>query len=183
MTYDSRKSEYNTFENFPKLSANCINYLIDNEEVIWRLLKYNTSDAWNKSNLTKVEKGALIYSGQPEQTDYRVFMDIGQDVPWDIEACVLRISPVELNPTNHIYGNVSMLFEVYSHYKIEHMSNYQVRSNMAIQRIIETFNGAEIGGLGRLYFDFSVSSKCRTILVGQIPMRGVAAVMCNWITS
>lgn len=183
---DTRKEEYNKYEDFPMLAYNCVSYMMDNNELIWKLLKYADKDAWKSDashpNLTKAEKGALIYDGSADETNYRIFFDVGQDNAWTNQACVLRITPIELNPKNYIYGNVSMGFEVYSHYKINHLSKYTTRLNLMVQQIIELFNGSEIGGLGRLYFDARATSRCRMSIAGQIPFKGNAVVMCNWVT-
>ena len=181
---NDRKDSYNKFTDYPELSYNCISYLVNNEEVLWKLLKYADMNAWKADtshpNLTKSQKGALIYSGQPDETNYRVFMDVGQDIAWTSECCFIRISPVELSPTNYVYGNVTMAFEVYSHYKINHLSNYKTRIEMVTQRLIELFNGEEIDGLGRLYFDHMANPRCRTVAIGQIPYKGKVTMMCNW---
>jgi len=185
MTTDSRKDTYNKFENLPLLSSNCIEYLLNNNDLVWKLLKYTDRDAYKNDsahpNLTKAQKGALIYNGMPEQNSFRVFMDVGQDDAFTEDACILRITPSEVIPVNYIYGNVSMAFEIYCSYKINTMSNSHTRLNTVAQQIIETFNGAEIGGLGRLYFDARASSRCRMTLVGQTNFKGNVVVMCNWI--
>ena len=104
--------EYNTFDLFPDISYNCIAYLIDNNELIWRLLQYTDSNAYrldsDHPNLTKSQKGLLVYDGVREETDCRVFMDSGQDYSWNIRACILRITPIRLRPSNNIFGNVSI---------------------------------------------------------------------------
>jgi hypothetical protein len=182
-TEDSRKDIYNKFTNLPNLSYNCLSYLIEQDESIWKLLKYNDPDAWNKPDLTKEEKGLLIYDGSPNETDFRVFLDVGQDNSWNIQATVLRVSPIQLYPTNHIYGNVSIAFEVYSHFRLNHLSNYTTRIDTIVQKIIEVFNGSEIGGLGRLYFDARANNRSKMIDIGKIPYKGKVVVMCNWIAS
>jgi hypothetical protein len=181
MDSDLRKDSYNKFEALPLFSYNCISYLIDHEEMLFKLLKYNDFDCWNKPNLTRAEKGALVYDGSPDETKFRVFMDVGADNSWLVEACILRISPLTITPTNYIYGNVSMGFEIYSHYKINQLSNYMTRIDYATQRIIEVMNGAEVEGLGRLYFDRRAMGGSKSIPIGAIPFRGRATIMCNWI--
>jgi len=184
-TTDARKDSYNKFENLPLLSYNCIKYLMDNNDTVWKLLKYTDRDAYKNDtthpNLTKAEKGALIYNGMPNQNDYKIFLDVGQDDAITTESAILRIHPMELTPVNYVYGNVSMAFECYAPFKANTLSNYQTRVITIIQQIIETFNGAEIGGLGRLYFDSRASSRCRMTLAGQINFKGNVAVFCNWI--
>jgi len=181
---DIRKDSYNKYEMLPMLSYNCVSYMMDNNEMIWKLLKYSDKDAWKSNSdhpdLTKAQKGALIYDGSPDETKFRIFFDVGQDNAWTEQACSIRIVPLELYPKNYVYGNISMGFEIYSHYKINHLSNYSTRLNMIAQQIISTFNGVEIGGLGRLFFDARASARCRMSIIGQIPFKGNYVVMCNW---
>ena len=177
----STKESYNKYEQLPLLSYNCIAYMLDNNEMIWKLLKFNTADAWNKLDLTRTEKSALIYAGQSKQTNFRVFMDVGADIAVKEEMCILRVTPAELIPTNHIIGKVVILFEIYCHYNINHMSNYTTRLNTITQQVIEIFNGQEIGGIGKLYFDAKSSSKCKMRVMGTIPWKGNAITFCNWL--
>lgn len=178
---NDRKIEYNKFSYLPELSYNCIKYLMGNDEMIWKLLKYSSPDAWNKPDLTTSEKAALIYDGSEDSTKFRVFLDVGQDDSWVKEACLLRISPLEISPTNYIYGQIIMSFEIYSHYKINHLSNYATRLDMATQRIIEIFNGSEVGGMGRLYFDKGASQYTKVRTIGSVPMKGKLVLMCNYM--
>ena len=60
----------------PNIPQNCCYKLINENEIVWKLLKYNTNDAWKMPNLTKEEKIALIYPGTPEyEEDYNVYFD------------------------------------------------------------------------------------------------------------
>jgi len=184
-TSDETQEIYNKFEDYPLFSYNCIKYLMQNNELVWKLLKYNDKDAWKNDashpNLTTAQKGALIYDGSVDQTSYRVFSDSGQDEAMTGQITVLRISPVELTPKNHIQGNIAMGFETYSHYQTNQLSNYQSRIDTILQQLISVFNGADISGLGRLYFDARANSKCKMIQGGEIPFRGKMVIMCNWI--
>ena len=177
---DSRKNEYNKFETLPLASYNITKYLMDNEETIWKLLKYSDADAWNKPNLSLGEKAALVYAGQPNETDFRVFNSVGQDNSWTVEACLLRISPATILPNNYVFGYSSIAFEVYCHYKVVTLSNYMNRIDYASQRLIECLNGAEIDGVGRLFFDHRASAFSKSILIGSIPYKGRATIMCNY---
>jgi hypothetical protein len=179
------KSEFNKYENLPVLSYNCISYMIDNNDLIWRLLKYNDRDAWrldaNHLNLTKEEKGSLVYAGQEDDTSFRIFMDIGNDNAWTHECCFLRITPLSLVPSSYVLGRVTMSFEIYCHYKINTLSNYQTRLNIISQQLLECFNGQEVGGLGKMFFDYKSSTRSRMQLIGKIPYKGNAIIMTNWM--
>ena len=172
---------YNSLELMPLLSYNIISYLVENNETIWKLLKYESSDAWNQSNLTLAEKRALIFAGQSDMTNYRVFMDSGQDDSWSDPACILRVPILEIYPTNKILANVTIGFEIYCHSKISTMSNYQTRADTIVKEIVSTLNQVEIGGLGQLFFDASANPRCKVSTIGKLPFRGKGVVMTNWI--
>lgn len=66
----------NIFQQMPNIPQNCCYKLINENEIVWKLLKYNTNDAWKMPNLTRDEKISLIYPGTPEyEEDYNVYFD------------------------------------------------------------------------------------------------------------
>jgi len=181
---DSIQQAYNKYTGLEEVPYNIATYLMNNDDFIWRLLKYPVNTAWNENlnaNLTTAEKGALIYKGNGAFTDYRVFFDAGMSDAWITEVTVLRISPVMLVPKTYVTGTQSIRFEVYSHEKLNVMSNYNPRSLSIIQRLIEILNGAEITGLGRLFFDNKASPYCRMtgVNVGNSIYKGYELIMCN----
>jgi hypothetical protein len=186
MTTDQVKEVYNKYTDLPSFSYKCIKYLLNNNDMIWKLLYYTDKDAYKNDsthpNLTKTQKGNLIYDGSPDQTPYRVFLDVGQDDSWSSETCILRVSPSELIPTNYIYGYVSMAFQVLAHSKINTLSNYTTRVISITQQLIESLNGENIDGIGRIYFDNRASRACKMNISGQTPFKGAATIFCNWIT-
>jgi hypothetical protein len=182
---DSIQQAYNKYTLLPNIPYNIATYLMDSAdaELIWKLLKYDTNDAWNKTNLAKSEKGALIYKGvgAPANSAFRVFFDAGMDGAWEIQATILRISPVAIIPKTYVTGVQSIRFEVYTHSEINMLSNYNPRSLSIIQKLIETLNGADIEGIGRLFFDYKASQYCRLtgVNVGNATYKGYELIMCN----
>jgi len=179
MATDSIQAEYNSFLKFPDIPYNVTSYLINNNEMIFKLLKYADADAWSKSNLTLAEKRALIYKGSADMSDYRIFFDNSIDDTWMVEACMLRISPIELLPSNYVCGHVSVGLEVYCHSKVNHLSNYTVRVDTMIQQLLQTLNGADITDVGRLFFDKRASARCKVGIIGTLPYKGKALILVN----
>lgn len=177
-TQDPKQLNYNKVSNFARISYNIIKYLMANDELTWKLMYYDDSDCWKKPDLTDEQKASLIYDGSQDETKFRLFLDVGQDDSWAVQACILRIDPVTVIPSNYIYGMIPIGFEVLSHYRVNHMSNYQTRSSTMAQRLIEVFNGADVPDVGRIYFDQKASTMCRMTTIGQIPYRGKALTMC-----
>ena len=187
MSDDLTKDSYNKFVEYPLLSYNCISYLIDDtdSELFWKLLYYEDAHAWKSDAdhpvLTKKQKANLIYAGQQNQEDFKIFLDLGMDNAWTKEACIVRISPYNILPINKPIGAVSMAFEVYCHFKMNTLSNYQTRIDTITQLMIAALNGQNINGIGRLYFNLKASRQCKSILMGQIPFRGRRTILSNWI--
>jgi hypothetical protein len=176
---DTFKEGYATFSDFSDYSYKLITYLMDNNESIWKLLKFNESNAWEKSNLTQKEKAALIYNSQPDTTNFRVFMDSGNPDVWKQEICQLRIYPFKIFADTRTYGTVLIAFEFFCHYKINQLSNYKTRVDYGIQELISVFNGINISGIGRLYFNGSETTEDKVISAGQLPFKGKCIYMSN----
>jgi len=168
---------YSKITNFKMFSYNCISYLIDNNDEIWKLLFYNDRDAWSKPNLTTDQKRSLIYSGEPDETLFRVFMSEKQINAWTNEACILRIFPHGIIPENRTINTTVMGFDVYSHYRIDTLSNYTTRVDTIVEELVSTFNGANIGGLGRLSFNSAMQKADKVNASGQIPFGGKRITM------
>jgi len=176
---DINSGSYATYDIFDNLSYLCIDYLIENDELVWKLLKYNTPDAWNKPNLTRAEKAALIYDGGDDTSKFSVFMDTGQPDVQTTEKSEIRIHPYDLFPDNRVWGSIKMQFDVYAHYKVNHLSNYKTRVDMITKRFLQVFNGASIGGLGKLHFDVVGTYGVKLETGGQLPFRGKWIFMSN----
>lgn len=170
---------YAQYEDFDSFSYKCISYLIDNDEVVWKLLKYMSPDAWNQTNLTRDEKIELIYNGSDDSSKFKVFLDSGSPDAFTREDCLIRISPHSLFPENRTVGTINIMFEVYANFHVNTLSNYKTRTDMITKRFIQVFNGINIGGIGRLYFDRVGSYSDRSEYVGGVPMRGRWTIMSN----
>ena len=56
---------YNSLSKLPTIPYNILVYLARQDEIIWKLLKYNDYDALSKPDLTFDEKIALIWKSGP----------------------------------------------------------------------------------------------------------------------
>jgi hypothetical protein len=171
---------YNDFRAFSELSYTCIKYLMDNNELVWKLLKSSSSDAWNDSNLSQEEKAALIYAGQQDTSEYRVFMDGKQPDVLVKEISLLRIMPNYAVGINRTVGYIEVSMEVFSHYKINHMSNYKTRIDTIAEELLATFNGSNVGSLGLMNFDKMADQSSRLFQAGQIPFGGKQIIFSTW---
>jgi hypothetical protein len=176
----SKREGYNQYPDYDGFPFQCIDYLINNNEMVWKLLQHDTPDAWSKANLSISEKRALIYNSQEDTSLYRVFMDTGQSDVVTGEQSILRISNYAMYPENRTVTTLSMFFEFYTHYKINHLNNYKTRVDMVIGELLKTFNGVDVGaGIGRLNFDRLGNVNDRMINGSQIPFKGKWIIMGN----
>lgn len=173
------KSSYATYADMPLIPYRIVEHLLTNEkaEIIWKLLKYNENDAYAKPNLTYEEKVALIYKGNDQQEKYSVFFDYMMDDSIVTEKTFLRIYPSEVYPNTRVTGLCNVSFEVFTHSKINHLSNYQTRVDIIVQKLIEILNGADIGGVGVLFFDNQSSRYNKIATLGSKPFKGKLLIM------
>ena len=173
------KEAYATYKVMPNISYRIIEYLMtcSEAEIIWKLLKYNDVDAWNKPNLTSEEKASLIYDGKTDQDSCSVFFDYMMDDATNKQKSFLRIYPSGVYPTSRTYGICCVNLEVYVHSQINHLSNYTTRVDVIIQKLLEILNGSDVGGLGVLYFDYDVTTYCRIQTTGEKPFKGKIITM------
>lgn len=174
------ESAYNNFGVFSDLSYNCIKLLMDENELVWKILKYSDPDAYKKPNLTKEEKGNLIYAGQEDSSKYHVFMDGKQPDVLMNEVTLLRIMPHFARGYGRTIGLIQVSMSVFSHYKINHMSNYKTRIDTISGELLSVFNGSNVGGLGFLVFDGVLDTSSRLFEAGQIPFGGKTLIFSTF---
>jgi hypothetical protein len=174
---------YNKFTTLPQIPYNVISYLMEHDNEIFKLLKYQDADAWKSDadhpNLSMIEKAELIYDGKKEIGNSNIFLNLGLDEAITRETSFLRIGMPEISANNHIRGTSLIGFEILTHYKVSTLSNYQSRDDTILQRLLEVLNGVDIPGIGRIYFDSKINNRCRAYMIGQIPYRGKALMMAT----
>lgn len=179
---DTRQDSYNKFEILSTVPYSIVDYLITNSEATWKLLNDNSPTAWqsSKPNLTLEQKGLLVYNGVRKINDCRVFLDTGADDGWLVESTQLRVSVMEGVPNNHVFGTLCIAFEIYTHYKVNSLSNLTPRNLSIAQDLLSVLNGADVPGIGRLYFDAKQTSRCRlSLALGAIPYKGLSLIMAT----
>lgn len=165
---------YNNHFPIRYISNNIIEYLVNNNEIIWKLLRYQEPDALLRQNLTRQEKIDLIYNGWEYRNGDLVLDDYNKKAvfrqPYIDDAnynqgTMLRIYLSSLLPQNKVVTIALYTFEVVCHNKsIPLISNLgelegekeigtENRLELMVQQILETFNGKEIGSIGKLFFD------------------------------
>jgi hypothetical protein len=145
---------YNTLDRLPLMQYKIIEHLMLYNEDIWKILKYDTSDALSQPNLTLHEKSLLVYPGSGvDANNFRVFMDYSIDDLFTQQSSILRVYPMIISPRSRILSDVTFCIEAFCHAKITQLNNYTNRNVFSFQQIIATLNGANIDGVGLLAFD------------------------------
>ena len=149
------ESSYNQYDGLQNFTLLIIQHLMLNNEDIWKLLKYDTQDALEKPNLTREEKAKLIYPGASggDMDDYRVFRTPYLDDLTTNQQAQLRVYLESITPDTRLYGTVDVNIEVICHVKMIELNDYQNRAESIVWQVIKTFNGADVGGIGKLFFD------------------------------
>ena len=151
------RTAYNKFKTVRSFGYRILCYLIEKNEEIWKLLKYNTPDALSKPNLTIKEKRDLIFTGNGDSEDFRIFRSPFLDDAITSQEAQLRIYNSVLSPGNRSVGTVDICIECLCHNKIINLDNYESRIEVMIQQVLECLNGADIAGVGVLAFDKDMS--------------------------
>ncbi len=146
---------YNKYDGLQNLTLYVIQYLMLNNEDIWKLLKYDTQDALERPNLKREEKAALIYHGNSggDMDDYRVFRTPYLDDITTSQQAQLRVYLESITPDTLVYGTVDINIEVICHVKMIELNDYQNRIESLVWQVLKTLNGVEVGGIGKLFFD------------------------------
>lgn len=139
------------------ISYSIIEHLMLNNENIWKILKYNTTDALTKPNLTLDEKTALIYSGGEFADNYKVFRQSFTDDAMEYRNSRLHVFLGYVQPIKAVYGMVDVCFEIMTHNKDIPLDNYKNRNEVMAQEIVNTLNDAYVGGVGNLFFNYNVN--------------------------
>lgn len=149
------ESSYNQYDGLQNFTLLIIQHLMLNNEDIWKLLKYDTQDALEKPNLTREEKARLIYPGASggDMDDYRVFRTPYLDDLTTNQQAQLRVYLESITPDTRLYGTVDVNIEVICHVKMIELNDYQNRAESIVWQVIKTLNGADVGGIGKLFFD------------------------------
>ena len=149
------ESSYNQYDGLQNFTLLIIQHLMLNNEDIWKLLKYDTQDALEKPSLTREEKAKLIYPGASggDMDDYRVFRTPYLDDLTTNQQAQLRVYLESITPDTRLYGTVDVNIEVICHVKMIELNDYQNRAESIVWQVIKTLNGADVGGIGKLFFD------------------------------
>lgn len=151
---------FNSLSFLPFIPYNIVKYLALKDEIIWKMLKYNTPDALSKPDLSFKEKMELIWTGDAKQENYSVFLSpLVKDAItesktiikiWDYRGLTENLFVADMiYEFDCLYGG-DMAMVTYKGVPVS-------RGDLFINRIMSVLNGAEIGGVGKLQFNTQMS--------------------------
>ena len=163
---------YNKLPKLPYYAYNCVKHLMDNDETMWKMLKYNDPNCLNKSPLSRAEKTALIYKGEPDESNFNVFFSEGEINAFTKESTILRVFLYSIYPENRTVHTVTLAFDLFAHFRVQHLNDYSTRTEQMSQIILQVFNGEQIPEVGQMFFDVLGNKEIRDYPQGQIPFKG-----------
>jgi hypothetical protein len=176
------QAQYNRFTNLDSIEERIINYLIKSDSIyanrIWKILRYSTTDALLKKNLTQSEKAILVDDDGEFQTKKRVFRYPFLEDAFTEQCSLMRIYIDSIVPKNHLTSIVNIGIDLITHNKINNLYNdandeieypesynpteneivIKSRKTTFLKNILAELNGADIEGVGQLQFNRDLSS-------------------------
>ena len=178
----------NTFNSMPQIPYQILTYLIDNNENLFKLLKYNSTDALQKNDLTKKEKIALLYTEVGKEDDYHIFLKplIGEEMTDSVTQ--LRLYKARITPTTNLKAVLNYEFDIVVGTKTNLVYDNDgipcSRLDMIESEIINSLCGTSMFGVGGFQFNRELSNLCvqNTGLSNSKSFFGSSFVLaCNWV--
>lgn len=161
---------YNSFKDMSTIPNTIVTeYLFDNED-IWKLIYYTLDDKGNPivkplemPDLTPQQKRGLIYQGVDDVNKFRVFFTMfPQNEEINDQIQQVRIYRSRILPTNPFKSSVSWKFDLPCHFGVQTIIVDNIvrnRSDVLQEKILETLNGVEVGGVGALQFSYDMENR------------------------
>lgn len=178
----------NMFTSMPQIPYQILVYLIENNENLFKLLKYNSEDALSKDNLTKSEKLNLLYKEQGKEVDYHIFLKplIGEEMT--DSSTQLRLYKTRITPTTNLKAVLCYEFDVVVGVKTNLVYDENgipcSRLDLIEHEILDTLCGMSEFGVGGFQFSRELSNLCvqNTGLSNSKSFFGSSFVLaCNWV--
>lgn len=161
------KVDYNKFSTLPFMPNKMMEYLFENNENIWKILKYPTSDCLSKPNLSMNEKVEMIWGGQDNQQDFNIFFTKEIDNMFPELTTILKLFTLNISPDNHLVSTVALQFDIICGGKIsviDYMGIPCNRIDVLRMELLGTLNGENVLGIGELQFNNKLSRWCGSMM-------------------
>lgn len=157
-------NSFNNFSDMPQIPYKILIHLIQNNENIFKLLKYNTSDALSKPNLTIAEKMALLYIDGDKENEYNIFLKplIGDEIIKG--SSQLRLYKATMQPTDHLTALLNYEFDIICGERIGLVYDENdipcTRIDLIEKELLNELNGFDAFGVGYFQFNKDLSRSC-----------------------
>lgn len=172
---------YNSLSKLPTIPYNILVYLARQDEIIWKLLKYNDYDALSKPDLTFDEKIGLIWKSGPQEK-FGVFQTMLVEDAICESKCILKIYDYYIH-AKELYSSTAVYAFDFLYGGQMSLVDYEgtpvSRGDLFINRVLTVLNGADVGGVGRLAFfdDMSRYVAGKTVVGNSKTFTGVQLFM------
>lgn len=161
---------FNTFKDVSTVPNTIVTEYLFNNEDIWKLIYYTKDEKDNPivkplemPNLTSKQKRDLIYQGVDDVNKFRVFFTMfPQNEELNDQIQQLRIYRARILPSNAFRSSVAWRFDLPCHFGVQTIIVDNVvrnRADVLQEKILETLNGVEVGGVGVLQFNYDMDSR------------------------
>ena len=174
------ESAFNRFVNLDNLEWKIISALVNSTskyaDYLWKILKYDSLDALSLPSVSIEDRKKLIYNGNGESTQYRVFLSPYTDDGWEEQSSHLHVYVNRIDPIDHLRAKVCINIEIIVHHKIsilygdasayndqtnpveldenkEPIILYKNRASELLKDCIADLNGQMVNGVGVLQFN------------------------------
>ena len=146
---------YNNFTDMPSVPYKIITYLAENNDRIFKLLKYPTKDALDNPDLTLDEKLDLLYVDEGSEADKNLFMKpMNGDEMTDAQSQI-RLYKYSIKPVSAQEAIIGYKFDFITGNKISMVYDNGIpcpRLDLLEAEILKTFNGTDLFGTGDFQF-------------------------------
>lgn len=168
---------YNSMSQLPTVPYNILTYLAKEEQILWKLLAYNSYDALTQPDLTFSQKLNLLWKTGPQEQCGVFFTNLVEDAISE-SKCILKIYNYYIHANQLYTGTVVYAFDFLYGGQMS-LVNYNgvpvSRGDLFINRILTLLNGVEVGGVGKLTFfdDMSRYDLARSVIGNSKTFTGV----------
>ena len=172
---------YNSMNALPHIPYNILTYLANHDEIIWKLLAYNDYDALSKPDLSFSQKMDLIWKTGPQEKFGIFFTNLVEDAILE-SKCIMKVYDYYIHAKQLFTGTVVYAFDfLYGGQMslVEYNGIPVSRGDLFINQILETLNGVEVGGVGKLIFfdDMSRYDLARSVIGNSKTFTGIQLFM------
>lgn len=183
-------SAFNKYNDMPQIPYKILLHLMESNNNLFKLLKYNTKDALQQPILTFEEKRELLYIDEESEDEFRIFLKplIGDEIT--IACTQLRFYKLAITPTNNINSVLNYEFDILCGEKMSIVYDENgipcSRIDLIERELLQELNGYDAFGVGYFQFNRELSRACaeRIGMSNSKTFFGTSLVLgCNYIST